>query len=162
MSEKAEKTEPVKDIPEPESLKEEKMVVLILDYWTDKLYYPTDDGLDSIYFRGISHFNSIGNNTELVYVTRRRVIINLALKDLEMRLSIEDFMRIGNTNIVNIREVLRINKGNGLTILMNNPLLPNGQPNYKEGGEIELDGAPNKKQELEERIAKVSLVIRRR
>jgi hypothetical protein len=143
-------------------LLEEIEIPVIYEYLTGTMFYPTGEGTRSIIYRGISFFKSEGNNSILNRIDKSKGIICLSLADLVAELAPEDFMRIGNTVIVNLHEVEGIAMGEGLTVIMKNPIKANGQHDYHIGGEIEVDGAPKNKAELLRRLATIGKFIKRR
>jgi hypothetical protein len=145
-----------------ELLLEEIEIPLIYEYITGTMFYPTGEGPRSIIYRGISFFKSDGNNSILNRIDKSKETMCLSLTDLVDGLDPEDFMRIGNTSIVNLHEVLGVAKGKGLIAIMKNPIKSNGKHDYHEGGEIEVDGSPENKAELIRRLARIGKFFKRR
>lgn len=78
-----------------------------------KIAVPTLDGFDFIHFSDIVRCESFGPYTKIYLSDSREIIASKPLKDYEGVLPDEFFIRIHNSNIINLNHIKKYSKGRG-------------------------------------------------
>ena len=103
-----------------------------------RIAIPTREGLEMVDVERIMHARADDNYTELHLDGGRRIVISRTLKDVEMDLPKDRFMRVHSGHLVALPFVIRYIRGNGGYVV-----LPNGE---------QLPVSRAKKDELMERL----------
>lgn len=90
-----------------------------------KIALPVKDGLSFISIDEIIYLQSNGNFTFVHFCTGKKMLITKKLKLMEAYLSSYSFIRIHNQYLINIRQIIQYEKGDGgQVVLLNGVKLP--------------------------------------
>jgi two-component system LytT family response regulator len=100
----------------------------------NKIAFPTSDGLKFIYLDQIIRCMASNNYTHIYLTNHEKLLISKSLKDVENILPSNNFCRIHNSHLVNLKYIRKLIKGDTNTLVMND--------------DTELEVSRRKKEEL--------------
>ncbi|MCF7567917.1 LytTR family transcriptional regulator [Sabulilitoribacter arenilitoris] len=86
----------------------------------NKICLATSDGFDFIEVNKILYCKAEGSYTEFVINNSEKLLVSKHLKEYENLLLEQDFMRVHNSYLINLKEVKKYVKSDGGYIIMNN------------------------------------------
>lgn len=103
-----------------------------------RLALTTSYGLQFVKLCNIVRVEAMSNYTAFHLNNKQKIIVSKTLKEFEQVLAVHSFMRVNRSSIVNIEYVSELRKSDGGSIIL------------QDGTEVDI--APNRKQELLERL----------
>ena len=83
-----------------------------------RIALPTMQGLEFVPVESIIHCSSNNNYTEFFLTDKKKLLVSRTLKEVEDMLADHSFLRVHNSNIVNLNAVTRYVKGEGGYLVM--------------------------------------------
>lgn len=105
----------------------------------DRIALSTQEGVLFICVKDILRVEAMSNYSSFFLVNKQRIIVSRTLKEFEDVLQPYNFLRIGRSNLVNLNQVVKYQKGDGGTLFLT------------DGAELAV--SPQHKAELLERLA---------
>jgi two-component system, LytTR family, response regulator len=105
----------------------------------DRIALSTQDGVLFIGVKDILRVEASSNYSSFFLINKKKIVVSRTLKEFEDVLQPYNFLRISRSNLVNLNQVTKYQKGDGGTLFLTDG--------------IELTVAPNQKAHLLERLA---------